>query len=1126
MEEKGIKIISSKEEIQKEVLSLKEKRNKNHTKLSYIEPLEQPGTIYNAMVHGSAQRLLKVHRITKYVKFCKCCSLPQETPGVVVPFNFIDNQNDFGLGIYLYFYYIKICLVISAIIIGLASVTTIIFSQDYSSDLNNYCELIFKKEDNMQNLNEDFKKDCTKFSSTIINNETEKSFYEKIIKVDWLISMSAHNIKNYHDIFKYDTEDRQKQKIEDVTLDYSLIYFITGITVLIVNYLFILHINVLDECQNIEETTPRDYTVLIHGVPKSKDNNKIKEEVINIITEVSYYESPLQIYQIIPCLRIAEIINVAKEKFEEETKLYHVNYFEKQKFLNKTNKIKNSDNNIYYFKEYFCIKRKIPIKDIQNKIEELQNKLNNLLNDLNQNPNKYNGGTFFVVFSTMQMKDKFYNFFPHNYGEKIFWLIKYFFECILFSCCVNGQTKNKIKLKLSVDVSQATEPYEVHWENMGHTRFEINCYQTISFFCTLALIIVSLGVIVSLNILQYKVSKDNFALNTFVKYLLSLLISVVITVSNIVGEIVLEKLSIMEKIEYKTSFYVSFSIKLTVYTFIVIAILPLASNYINGDWGNNDLLVNNMLMIFIMNILLPPIMFYLSPGLLIKIYKRIKARLDLENIKYEDSIYTQGELNEIFENPTMNISYKYSYIANVFLVSLFYLSIFPIGIIFGFFGLLITYASEFLYVGMYKRPEILNSKLCKLYVYNFKWLIFIFSIGNYTFIGWLSKDESVDWSLINLIIFFILCLIPYQSIKINTLGMSESESKKDTYEQNSIFFSTDYEKLCPFMRKEGFLRYFKKLLEEDIIDAEKSKKIIEKLNNFDEVESYIKTLRHMDNFCASMQLNHLYMKNKNLQKEKDIIKMEYSKDIESSKNKNDFYISGDDPNFLKKVIRIKDYLYSFSTTTAGLSNALIFLGERDLYDQDSYNPWKVDWILSENFLQKRKNLINEILENIDYKGEISDDEDTIVNFSENDIKLHEEIQINNSEEKIENTITNENSKNKNEIMVNEKIIKQKIKFDGKEEMHSEKSERVQFIKNINVKNNNFQSDSDKNGSYNEFKDRPNIFNYNKINDSLEKTVKINYDKNPNEDNHNYFNNQKKNNIFDSSSLMKEDELQK
>ena len=74
---------------------------------------------------------------------------------------------------------------------------------------------------------------------------------------------------------------------------------------------------------------------------------------------------------------------------------------------------------------------------------------------------------FFLIFSTMEMKDKFYDFFPHNYGEKIFWIIRYFFECLLFGFCVNEQRKGYIKLKLCIDVSHITEPFEVHWENMG-----------------------------------------------------------------------------------------------------------------------------------------------------------------------------------------------------------------------------------------------------------------------------------------------------------------------------------------------------------------------------------------------------------------------------------------------------------------------------------------------------------------------------------------------------------------------------------------------------------------------------------------------------------------------------------
>ena len=128
-------------------------------KLSYIEPLDEPGTIYNAEVHQSAQRLLKVHRITKYVKFCKCCALPQETPGVVVPFNFCDKKLDFGLGIFLYFYYIKFCLIISFICIGLSSIATIIFSQEYANDIRSYCNKIItlKSVIDLENKNKDYK---------------------------------------------------------------------------------------------------------------------------------------------------------------------------------------------------------------------------------------------------------------------------------------------------------------------------------------------------------------------------------------------------------------------------------------------------------------------------------------------------------------------------------------------------------------------------------------------------------------------------------------------------------------------------------------------------------------------------------------------------------------------------------------------------------------------------------------------------------------------------------------------------------------------------------------------------------------------------------------------------------
>ena len=169
-------------------------------KLAYIEPLDEPGTIYNAEVHQSAQRLLKVHRITNYVKFCKCCSLPQETPGIVVPFNFCDKQLDFGLGIYLYFYYIKFIFVMSIICIGLSTVSTIVFCEQYSSDITKYCKDIIKNVNNsetlLRNLDDDvfdlkdLMENCYKYMS--ISDENIKKYNLDII-IKYLNIMQQKN---------------------------------------------------------------------------------------------------------------------------------------------------------------------------------------------------------------------------------------------------------------------------------------------------------------------------------------------------------------------------------------------------------------------------------------------------------------------------------------------------------------------------------------------------------------------------------------------------------------------------------------------------------------------------------------------------------------------------------------------------------------------------------------------------------------------------------------------------------------------------------------------------------------------------------------------------------------------
>ena len=206
-------------------------------------------------------------------------------------------------------------------------------------------------------------------------------------------------------------------------------YFLTGITVLIANFLFIQIVNLFAEYQDFKVTTPGDYTALVRGVPKPKGEEKMKTPLVNLIKEVEAYTIPLEIYQVLPCLRIGELYEIAEKKYKEETKIYHVNHFEKQIKLNKDNHFSKEENNLHYFEsQLLVLDKKIPIQDIEKKLEKYKNKLDEKQIDLNQNPNKYNGGTFFVVFNKILMKDKFVNFFPQSSIMGIMWRIRYFLK--------------------------------------------------------------------------------------------------------------------------------------------------------------------------------------------------------------------------------------------------------------------------------------------------------------------------------------------------------------------------------------------------------------------------------------------------------------------------------------------------------------------------------------------------------------------------------------------------------------------------------------------------------------------------------------------------------------------------
>ena len=61
--------------------------------------------------------------------------------------------------------------------------------------------------------------------------EDNKADIDDVVKSDWMNKMSTYNIKFYYDVFEYGAKVSEYDNIESITLNYSLMYFITGITI-------------------------------------------------------------------------------------------------------------------------------------------------------------------------------------------------------------------------------------------------------------------------------------------------------------------------------------------------------------------------------------------------------------------------------------------------------------------------------------------------------------------------------------------------------------------------------------------------------------------------------------------------------------------------------------------------------------------------------------------------------------------------------------------------------------------------------------------------------------------------------------------------------------------------------
>ena len=661
--------------------------------------------------------------------------------------------------------------------------------------------------------------------------------------------VSNDNIFDYIKLLEYNIELNDKKKdniqVDELFNNYSLISLICMVSIFITNICMIILFKAKIKTDKIDNIQLSDYTLLITDlksiIKEFREQNDYIElslfesscenELIELMIDYEYDNKEIKthieeftkflndnffkiynIYNINLCYKLNEFMEIQKKYEKCNYKIFQILNNPYQIKKNKKNNY--SANNRRYYTSPFtlmhlnclcCSNKGISLEDLYKRQNKYDKKLNLLVNKA-----KLNNfcGCIFVTFNTIKEKERFYNKYPHFFIEYIFFYLKNMSH-FLFCCIKNKRDSLKFHSRNKIRVYSAPEPEDVIWENLEFTVSQRFFRVFFIYLITIIFIFIVFNIVYLLNIIKIEVKEGNLV--QLLKYAVSFSISIIVFIINKILKIIMGFITKKEKQYSMTNYHLSFSIKLTIFTFVVSAIVPLLSHFINPQYNkhNNNKLITNILFIFLINSFLNPLFWTINIKLIIKkIRIYFIERKEDPNSKH---FKTQKELNDLYQYPDMDISAKYSYIFKTVLMSMFYLPIFPLGILISLLGLIFAYFLEkFNFTHIYKRPEMLNEKIGEFYFDFFIFVLLSYSIGNYIFLHILFKVDS--WAIVNIVLFGILTIIPYTNPIVYHFNLS-NDFDIDLNPINDIYFSfyNDYQRQNPFTKKEGLNFYVNEL---------------------------------------------------------------------------------------------------------------------------------------------------------------------------------------------------------------------------------------------------------------------------------------------------------------------------
>ena len=476
----------------------------------------------------------------------------------------------------------------------------------------------------------------------------------------------------------------------------------------------------------------------------------------------------------------------------------------------------------------------------------------------------------------------------------------------------------------------------------------------------------------------------------------------------------------------------------------------------------------------------------------------------------------------------MKIAIKYAYYTKTIALVVFYLPILPIGVIMSSFGVILVYLIEKYHIyHFYKKPERINGEITREYLKLFRYIIFIYALSVFIFLGGTYNDRHTNWELIGLILFACLALVSVSSFfKFFKFVKFLNVKKCNTKPYEDFYFDTamNYEMTNPITRHKGFERYLEKLLDSKIISQ---KEFDDYYFRIDSEPSDIIELYYAKKFGSKPDKNYR-------NKMKKIKKMIINRDYTSNFNKDEHKYS-----YLNK-------LKNSGNLGKGISKLVneggIFYVEEDSNKSDVDNSKHSDEIETINIYKKKedkqkkklnkknKSNVNKLHDNdkiIDPHNSYVDDNkfNTKANLKESNDYNNNNNQISYlNKNDINNNNININNENNNQYLLKDSVNNDysindsdNIIIDNKSNLkNSNLNTKTKFFRNsndLNNNNNNNYLNSEENhlNALELNNDLNNTYNHNNKPSGFFKETNGDIELNKNYSNYNKNKNKKKNN---------------